>query len=232
MTNTNWLPKFLRWIFTIFAVFTALGALALLVLLVIDPTLPPGTHFGPLAAKIEGFPGTITFRNSTFTLNALRGGVSVIVQNTDGLIDILKHYGLPLLILNALFFTALFDLLRRLFRNVGRGESFTPQTVRLVQIIGVSLLVFSLVSAVGEGWFHYSLFSYLAQHATIIVSGTPIHLPSPHDFAHGNEKISFNSGGDGTMFGSPLFFSGLLVLALSEVFRQGLVLKREHDLTV
>jgi len=32
--------------------------------------------------------------------------------------------------------------------------------------------------------------------------------------------------------GSPIFFSGLLVLALSEVFRQGLALKSEHDLTV
>jgi Protein of unknown function (DUF2975) len=29
-----------------------------------------------------------------------------------------------------------------------------------------------------------------------------------------------------------LFFSGLLVLALSEVFRQGLALKTENDLTV
>ena len=33
-------------------------------------------------------------------------------------------------------------------------------------------------------------------------------------------------------FGSPLFFSSLLVLALSEVFRQGLALKDENALTI
>jgi hypothetical protein len=229
MTNTSWLPKFLRWMFTIFAIFTALGALAMLVLLAIDPTLPPGLHFGPHAVKIGGLPGTVLFRNSTFVLNALNGGLGVTVQNTDSLIELLKHYGLPVLILHALFFAALFDLLRRLFRNVGRGESFTRQTVRLVQIIGVSLLVFSIVSAFAESMFHLALYTYLAQHATIFISGTAIHLPQLQDikFDGGHGHISFSGGG-----GSPLFFSGLLVLALSEVFRQGLVLKSEHDLTV
>ncbi|RPH53276.1 MAG: DUF2975 domain-containing protein, partial [Acidobacteria bacterium] len=33
-------------------------------------------------------------------------------------------------------------------------------------------------------------------------------------------------------FGSPVFLSGLLVLALAEVFRQGLALQRESDLTI
>ena len=232
MTNTSWLPKFLRWMFTVFAFFTALGALALLILLAIDPKLPPGLHFGPHEAMINGIPGTIWFRNSTLALTALRGGVSVILQNTDGLIELLKHYGLPVLILSALFYTALFDLLRRLFRNVGRGESFTRQTVRLVQIIGVSLLVFSIISAFAEGLFHFALYSYLAQHATIFVSGTAIHLPQLQDFTRsGHGEISFSSG-NGSVFGAPLFFTGLLVLALSEVFRQGLGLKSEHDLTV
>ena len=232
MTNTSWLPKFLRWMFTIFAICTALGAVALLILLAIDPTLPPGLHFGPHAIEVNKIPATVTFRNSTFVLNALHGGLGATVQNTDGLVDLLKHYGLPVLILNALFFTALFDLLRRLFRNVGRGESFTRQTVRLVQIIGFSLLAFSLISAFAEGLFHFALYSYLAQHATIFVSGTAIHLPQPQDFAHGGRHSMSFSSGNGSMFGSPLFFTGLLVLALSEVFRQGLVLKSEHDLTV
>jgi hypothetical protein len=33
-------------------------------------------------------------------------------------------------------------------------------------------------------------------------------------------------------FGSPEFLAGLLVLALAEVFRQGLALQRDSDLTV
>jgi len=128
------------------------------------------------------------------------------------------------LILNAAFFTVLFDLMRRLFRNVGRGESFNPKTIRLVQIIGISLLVFSLISAFGEGIFHHALYAYLAGHSVLTISGTAMHLPMP-------KGIEISGGGD-FPFGTPLFFTGLLVLALGEVFRQGLVLKHENDLTV
>jgi len=131
---------------------------------------------------------------------------------------------LPLAILNVLFFTLLFDLLRRLFRNVGRGESFTRQSVRLVQIIGLSLLVFSVASAFAEAWFAHALYNYLADHAVVTISGTSLHLPATHHMSI--------SGGHRFPFGSSYFFSGLLVLALSEVFRQGLVLKTESDLTV
>jgi hypothetical protein len=90
-----------------------------------------------------------------------------------------------------------------------------------VQAIGVCLLVFSVVSAVGESWFHFALYSYLAHNATLSISGMTVHLPPLHRVEIG-----------GSPFGSPFFFCGLLVLALSEVFRQGLVLKRENDLTV
>jgi len=51
------------------------------------------------------------------------------------------------------------------------------------------------------------------------VSGTSVHLPAPD-----SAGIEFRLGGS--------FLTGLLVLAISEVFRQGLTLKSEHDLTV
>jgi len=224
MTNTNWMPKFLRWLFTVFAIVMALGAVVFLVLLAFDPRLSPGLNFGPHDVLIDGVPGVVTFSHSTLNFSVLQGAIALTLRNTDGLIETLKHYGLPILILDAAFFAVLFDLLRRLFRNVGRGESFTRETVRLVQIIGISLLIFSVVSALAEGWFQYALFWFLAHNASVAISGTPVHLPLPQNF-----EIS---GGGGTPFDSPYFFAGLLVLALSEVFRQGLVLKREHDLTV
>ncbi len=224
MTNTSWLPKVLRWTFTVFLIFAALGAVALCVLMVADPSLPPGAHFGPRTVHIMDQPGTMAMRDATFVLTALHGSITMTVEKADSLIELLKHYGLPVLILKAVFFAVLFDLLRRLFRNVGRGESFTRQSLRLVQIIGVSLLVFSLVSAVAESWFTHELYSYLAQHAVITVSGTSLHLPLPRGFSI--------SSGHGFPLGNSAFFTGLLVLALSEVFRQGLALKRENDLTV
>ncbi len=223
MTNTAWLPKLLRWIFAIMSIGSGILAVALVAVLVIDPKLP-FDQLGPFKVDVAGQPGTVSMWNSNFVLSALHGSIVVRMTDAGGLIELLKHYGLPLIILNAVVFAVLFDLMRRLFRNVGRGESFTQATVRLVQIIGVSLLVFSLVSAVAESWFHYALFTYLSQHAMISISGTTISLPALQGF-------TVSSGGP-FPFGNPVFFTGLLVLALSEVFRQGLVLKRENDLTV
>lgn len=223
MTNTIWLPKVLRWMFTLCAVFTALAAIALLILWLVDPKLPADAHFGPAAVDIMGQPGTIALWNSNFMLTALHGNVTLGVQQAGGLIELAKHYGLPLAILNVLFFTLMFDLLRRLFRNVGRGESFTRQSVHLVQFIGLSLVVFSVASAFAEAWFAHAIYGYLAEHAVVTISGTPLHLPAtPH----------MSISGGRSPFGSSYFFSGLLVLALSEVFRQGLALKTESDLTV
>jgi hypothetical protein len=81
------------------------------------------------------------------------------VDRPAGVIERLKTFGLPVLLIHALFLAALFELLRRLFRNVGRGESFTPQSVRLVQIIGVSLMVFAFVAAIGKSWFGYEMYA-------------------------------------------------------------------------
>ena len=224
MTNTAWLPKVLRWMFTFFVVVMTLGAVAVCVVMLIDPSLPPGAHFGPIKTDFLGQPGSVVFRDSAFALTAFRGGLAISIRNAGGLIELLKHYGLPLILLRIVFFIVVFELLRRLFRNVGRGESFTQPTLRLVQILGVSLIVYSLVSAFAEVWFVHAMYAYLVQNAQIAISGSPVHLPQSH-----NARISI---GNDFPFGTPIFFSGLLVLALSEVFRQGLALKRENDLTV
>lgn len=225
---SNALPKLFRWIFTIFEVLAVLGAVAVAVLILIDPKLPAGSHFGPLTLDLMGQPGTVVLRatngDSDFTITALRGSVVLLVEKAGGLIEVLKHYGLPLVLMKMIFIVALFDFLRRLFRNVGLGDSFTPQTVRLVQYIGGSLIVFSFASVFAEHWFGQAAFTYLAHHTTVTVSGTELHLPAPRG------RVFPHIGG--FPFGSPVFFSGLLVLALSEVFRQGLALKNENDLTV
>lgn len=224
MTNTRWLPKVLCWMFGILSIITGAVAILVIVVMVIDPKIPFGSHLGPVEVNISGQPGTISVWNSNFVLQALHGKVVLSVSDAHNFIELLKHYGLPLVILNMVFFTVLFDLLRRMFRNVGRGESFTQRTLRLVQFIGASLLVFSLVEAAAEGWFQFAVLNYLSQHAVLVISGTAVHLPPMHEFTM--------SDGGSFPFGTPIFFTGLLVLALSEVFRQGLVLKSENDLTV
>ena len=225
---SHFLPRLFRWVFTVLAVLTALAAVGLIAVILVDPTLPPHARFGPVHGNLMGQPATLALQpgasghEPALSARAFNGNVIITVDKASGAIELLKRYGLPLLLIHAVFFAALFELLRRLFRNVGRGDSFTPQSVRLVQIVGGALIVFSLISAVGESWFAHAMYAYLTEHTQIAISGTSVLLPPAE-----NTRLIAR-----LPFGSPVFLSGLLVLALAEVFRQGLALQRESDLTV
>lgn len=221
MANTRWLSKVLKWIFAGLTVLMSLAAVALVVVMIINPQLPPDTMVGPVTVDVFGQPGSVVLAHSKFAAMLINGGAQVRIDDAHGLVEVVKHSGLPVALLTVVYFMLLFGLMRRLFANVGRGDSFTRQNVRLVQLIGFSLLIFSVVSALAEGWFEYSVFTFLSHHASFQVSGAAFRLPQTGDF-----NLEF--GGPG----SPLFFTGLLVLAISEVFRQGLSLKAENDLTI
>ena len=228
MASVSVLPKIFRWVFTVLAGLAALVAVVLCILVVLNPHLPPGTHFGPATVDLMGQPGTVSLLPAQgdfdFTAQAFRGTITLFVGQAGDLIELLKHYGLPMVLVDAIFFATLFELLRRLFRNVGRGDSFSARTVRLVQMVGGLLIAFSFLSSFAEGLFAHAVFGYFANHAVITISGSELHLPAPR-------YVMFPRGG-GFPLGSPFFFSGLLVLALSEVFRQGLALKAENELTI
>lgn len=224
------LPKLFRVAFTVLAVLTALAAVCTIAAILIDPELPPGARFGPSHGEFMGqpvsfglHPGTSGRAEPALYLRAFSGNVALTVGRPAGAVELFKTYGLPVLLIYAIFFTALFELLRRLFRNVGRGDSFTPQSVRLVQIVGGSLIVFALLSALAESWFAYAMYGYLVDHMQLVISGTPVQLPP----AERPPWFGYESP-----LGSPEFLAGLLVLALAEVFRQGLALQRDNDLTV
>jgi hypothetical protein len=225
--SVSFLPKIFRWAFTVFAVLSGIGALAICVVLLVNPHLPPGAHFGPITTNMLGQPGTLALRpagaDSNLMITALRGNLTFAINQAGGMIEVLKHYGLPVVLLDMLFLVALFELLRRLFRNVGRGESFTPETIRLVQYVGGLLIVFSFVVAIAKHIFVDEAFSYFASHAVITISGTAVQIPGGHGMIPHPHVFTF----DGSYF-----FSGLLVLALSEVFRQGLALKKDSELTI
>ena len=226
---SHFLPRLFRWVFTGLAVLTALAAVVLIAVILVDPTLPPDARFGPVHCQLMGQPATLALQPDAsgpgapaLSARAFNGNVTMTVDKPAGAIELLKRYGLPLLLIYAVFFAALFELLRRLFRNVGRGESFKPQSVRLVQVVGGALIIFSLISAVGESWFAHAMYAYLTEHTQFAISGTSVRLPP----AENTQLVAR------LPFGSPVFLSGLLVLALAEVFRQGLALQRESDLTV
>ncbi|HEY2069444.1 MAG TPA: DUF2975 domain-containing protein [Rhizomicrobium sp.] len=230
MKSTALLPKLFGWGFTILEALVGLGALCIVIAILIHPSLPPDAHFGPIQREIGGQTATISLQPppgggaSAFTIQAFNGTATMTVNQPAGLIALLIGNGLPLVLTYVLFLIALFDLLRRLFRNVGRGESFTPQSVRLVQIVGGALIVFAVVATVVRDWYARMVIDYLLRHIDIVVSGTPVRLP--------HLSLEPMRVGHWLPFGDSVFWSGLLVLALAEVFRQGVALKRENDLTV
>jgi hypothetical protein len=228
MAPVSILPKLFQWVFALLAGLAALASVLLVIGMALDLHLPPDTQIGPATVDLMGQPGTLSLLPAhgdfDFRASAFRGTITVFVGKAGDLVELLKQYGLPMALLDTIFVALLFELLRRLFRNVGRGDSFSAQTVRLVQGVGGLLIVFSFLSSFAEGLFTHALFGYFAQHALITVSGSQIHIPAMH--------YEMLPRGGGFPFGSPLFFSGLLVLALSEVFRQGLALKNESDLTI
>jgi len=80
----------------------------------------------------------------------------------------LKHFGLPLILLRIVFFIVVFELLRRLFRNVGR-ERASPSDAEARAGPGRLALVYSIVSAISEAWFVHAMYSYLVQNAQIAI---------------------------------------------------------------
>ena len=225
------LSKMFRWLFTGLEILAGLSAAGIIICFLINPSLPSSTHFGPIHTQILGQAAEFSLQAApngqnapVFKATAFDGNIATTVNEVRGIITMFKRYGLPLLFTYALFLAALFDLLRRLFQNVGRGESFTWQSVRLVQIVGASLIVFAFVSTIAESWFAHSMYSYLSQHTEIIVSGTRVRLPPP--------TANPVPSGHWLPLGEATFWCGLLVLALAEVFRQGLALRQENELTI
>ena len=228
MASVSILPRIFQWVFLALAVLAAFVAFVASAILLINPHVPASAHFGPVAIDFAGQPGSVALHPAggdlEFTMSAFRGAVTLVVGQARGLVDVAKHYLLPLWLVQMLFFAALFDLLRRLFRNVGRGDSFTPNTVRLVQVLSGLLILFAYVLSFLQGLATHAIFTYFAQHAVITSYGAQVHLPDPR-------YVMLPRGGFFPVTNT-LFFSGLLVLALSEVFRQGLALRKEHELTI
>jgi hypothetical protein len=160
------------------------------------------------------------------TIRNLQGSVSLEnLHGGGGLFSVFKSYGLPLILIHLGFFAVLFDLLRRLFRNVERGDSFTQRNIRLLHIIGVSILLFTFISAAVQWRYLQEITSYLNQHTMIEGMRMSFTPPANHVIASDSHHFEFQFSWSGIL-------TGLLVLALGEVFRQGLVLKQENELTI
>ena len=170
---------------------------------------------------------TQRLRGGTITIQSLQGTLSVShVGDSKGLLALIRWHALPVVIVGLAFCAVLFDLVRRLFRNVERGESFTERNVYLVHKLGTAVIVFTLFSAAATSWCNYALLTYLEQNAT--VQG----LKMAFALAPGLSGFTFSAVHFGVHLDVWGILTGLLILSLGEVFRQGLALEKENELTV
>jgi hypothetical protein len=224
MSKAAWLPKILRWMFTLLMGFTLIvGAVILFV--IVHPSVVSGRgtmQIAPVTVAPEA--GSIRVRSDAgeiISIATMDAAISIKPQAHSGLVKLIATYVLPVSLVYIAFFTFLFDMLRRLFRNVSRGESFSDGNLRLVRLIGYSILIFSLAAAAAEYWLEKAIVAYLKLHT--VIPGFKLHFAPAYGIVLHGDEASFQW---------TWFLTGLLVLALAEVFRQGLALKRENDLTV
>jgi hypothetical protein len=236
MKTTSRLPKFFRRLFCFLEVASPVVGIMVCIFLAALPSVANRSELvlelGPVGLVPE--PDALTVRlgegdSAALTINNLQGTVSV--KNPDpGVLALIRWHTLPLILGCAAFTAVLFDRLRRLFRNLERGESFTERSVRLVHQIGGIIIVFSLLSAAATSWQDQAVTSWLTRHAT--VQGVKMTFATPNEggyrFTHNGQEVGFHFGGGGILG----ILTGLLVLSLGEVFRQGLALKKENDLTI
>jgi len=233
-TNDNKLPKFFHRLFAVLEIVVPAVGLILCIVVVAVPSLLHNVQMEMELGQVGLLPesGALTALGGnanaeTITIKNLQGTVSVKSSADDGgVFAFTRAATLPMLIAYPAFLMVLFDLLRRLFRSVALGESFTDRSVHLVHKIGVTIIVFTLLSAGARTWHNHAVANYLGGHAT--VQGIKMAFTPPQ----ASDVIIVNSTHLDFQFGWEGILTGLLVLALGEVFRQGLALKKENDLTV
>jgi hypothetical protein len=127
----------------------------------------------------------------------------------------------------SLILFAIAHLLWRLCQAVERGDVFSPGNYRLVRWLGTALVARPIIGLIAETWQHACVAHYVEDH--VWFEGVrPIVSASDLGWW---EQVVENTVHYGN-FDFSLFVTGLLVLALAEVFRRGLALKQENDLTV
>lgn len=235
MKTKSRLPKFFRRLFTFLEIASPIVGVVVCVLVLALPSISDRAELelelGQVGLMPE--PGALTVqvgdsKAGTLSIKNLQGTVSV-KNPGEGALALTRWHTLPLIMAYAGFIAVLFDLLRRLFRNVEQGESFTERSVRLVHKIGMTILVFTLLSVAATAWHNHAITAYLEQHAT--VQGIKMAFTTPsglYHITHSADNFEFHFGGAGILG----VLTGLLVLSLGEVFRQGLALKEDSDLTI
>lgn len=225
------LPRILKVTFAVLETVTVLVIAILMVLVWFPPASAAKAAYdlGDVQFVPSAGPAILVQKaGEELEIKNLHGTVSISPsQSPNGLDASIKWATVPLILVNGGFFLVLCELLRRLFRNVERRESFSSVNIRLVRRVGLAILLFTLLSAVAESYFGYSVLRYLGPSGALM--GQEV-LLTPASAENAAIKMSSAQVQFSLNFSSLL--AGLVVIALSEVFRQGRQLQEENQLTI
>jgi hypothetical protein len=174
------------------------------------------TYFKIPPAKVEG----ATAQTPPAVLRNLHGELSVVAV-TDEERSFQRRIGVlpPMVLLGFAFLVC--HWMWQLCRNVEQGEIFSPGNLRLVRRIGVLLIVEAVVTFAIKTWTIGAVASHVRDRVSFV--GLDVVAPSSSGVLLHPHAIHFDLN---------QIVIGLLVLCLAEVFRQGLQLKQESELTV
>ena len=158
----------------------------------------------------------------SLVLTGLRGPFQAdLLSNDSALVSALRWTIFPSITVLIVFSWLLCSALRSVCANIEQQEIFSDTNLRLVRNVGVLLIAFSGVSLLVQLFTSHVMDGYLAQHVS--ASGLETAAGSP---------LHFQLLPEARLPIEPGFVMGLVVLLLSQAFRQGLALKAENDLTV
>jgi hypothetical protein len=228
MKISNSLPSNLRFLFgclrgllVISAVVYVFGSLMLPWLSSHDAKRKPQSSMQVLAEVTLDFePGVYRVQatgaaSGDVALSWVRGTLRVNSASSDAELAALGRWRFFLSLTAPAFFYVCLDLLWRLCRNVERGEVFSESNTRHVRNLGLVILIYQAVACAAGYWYARMVDGFLLQR--VVAEGVKLKL-------HWGSKVF--------PMDTTLIVTGLLLLTLSEVFRQGLALKKENELTV
>jgi hypothetical protein len=191
-----------------------------------------GVSFGspsdtPGAARYPGSLSLGPFRlkgETSHPLAAAPGGASneVLIEDTQGMVvfrdtalaaGALSNVKWPIVV--GVLFTdlaglAILELFRRMLLSAERGNVFTHDNIRNVRLVGILIIASSAAKLLSAGMLLHRMASFLA-------SRMPAGGPSLETSVDGNAAA---------------VVTGLMILVLAQVFRHGLALKEDSDLTI
>ena len=157
-------------------------------------------------------------------IGSLHGQLSANLASQDpALVNALRWTLFPSIAVFLLFYWLLFGALRDVCAHIEKGEVFSVRNLSVVKCIGMTLIGYGIFGALNGLWAGHVMGNYLSEHTVFTgLSLAPSSVTPRIGFMTTSGILSYQGA----------IIIGCVVLVITEVFRQGLALKTENELTV